>query len=136
MAGGKQAARSAHADSAHISKLESEIQGIKGMLSDFSQKQAARQDQISQIMGHDDENVDFSNKDSVREQRAILKEQKEKLDRAKEQYKRDKEETERLRLSDPEQYRKRNEVLSKVKVDIDRQISKLNERMERIKQHM
>ena len=53
-------------------------------------------------MGHDDEEMDFSSKDSVRQQRALLKEQKEKLDRAKDQYKRDKDETERLRLSDPE----------------------------------
>ena len=44
LAGGKQAARSAYADSHHISKLESEIQGIKGMLSDYSAKQANRAD--------------------------------------------------------------------------------------------
>jgi len=53
MAGGSHAARSAHADTAHINKLETEISDIKQMLSDYGVKNTDRRDKIASLL--DDE---------------------------------------------------------------------------------
>lgn len=137
-----QAPRSAHADTAHINRLESEISDIKSMLSEYGlNNRTSGLDQLkrgaSNVMSDDNEEnyYDGNNqKNFIKEQKQAIKDQQEKVERAKSQYKLDKASVEELRLADPALYRKKSEILAKVKEDLDRRIARLNERTSKIKE--
>jgi len=57
-------ARSAVADTAHISRIESELTEIKSMLNDYGIKNANRKEKLSELLNDDDladENISNNN---------------------------------------------------------------------------